>query len=166
MNPSVIKLLAIPGILILLCVLFLGYEIFTGNEIAASSSASSTQPVATDVKKSTVNAPTEAVAEDIVTRHENRIKPEEIASNVMATVHQEQQTETPIFYHFIPDRVNQLSEVQTMALSGVEKEYVDYYNEWINTYPHDVIKWNDKMRELETGLFNRLGPEAADNLLR
>ena len=72
----------------------------------------------------------------------------------------------PFFYMVRPEDLGKLSEDQQKIFASTQDEYVSYYNQWMNTWPHDSEAWNRKMVVLQQDLTDRIGPDGMDNLLR
>ena len=72
----------------------------------------------------------------------------------------------PFFYTVQPEGLGKLSEEQQKIFASTQEQYVSYYKEWMNTWPHDSEAWNRKMVVLQQDLTDRIGPDGMDNLLR
>lgn len=72
----------------------------------------------------------------------------------------------PFFYAVQTADLSKLNEEQQKVYAGTQEEYIEFYKEWINKWPHDPEAWNKKMNELQQDLAMRIGPEGMDNLLR
>lgn len=72
----------------------------------------------------------------------------------------------PIFYEVRPSGLGQLSEDQQKCYAASQQEYMTFYNQWVNTWPHDLEAWNKKLTELQQDLAMRIGPDGMDNLLK
>lgn len=71
----------------------------------------------------------------------------------------------PIFYKMKDGNFDKLTKEESSEVIYCREQYLDFYTQWMNTYPHDLNAWNDKMRELEFELGEHISDESMSRLM-
>lgn len=73
---------------------------------------------------------------------------------------------TPLFYTIHTNSLEKLDMEQQVAVSQLQQDYINFYNEWSRSGANDMATWNAKMDDYRQRVIAQIGPDAADSLFR
>jgi len=70
--------------------------------------------------------------------------------------------DVPVVYRINREKFPTLEPSQQAIIYSMNQEYLQFYQSWNSTYPHDSEAWNKKMENMKSELSESLGNNASD----